>query len=268
MRLDTDEVTGNPVLIDDNNLKVYFGASGDVYQAINSAMQVTLTRNASGSVLSFVDNSREYFNFSGQLLAIQDPAGRMLNLHYTGALMTEAVDCYGRKLQFTYEGTHIRTITDPLKRQWKYEYDGDNLTAAVDPMGRRTAYSYLPKFGWGERMSHVRFPNNVEMVIYYHPLSKRVIKIDGPGPTGAKFRYDVNPYEETMREWVTNARGDTSDDLFAGRSLQAQPYQGAGGSGGGSSGQEMLYVSSKSFSGPSYMENTDTHHDTAAPNRS
>ena len=101
------------------------------------------------------------------------------------------------------------------------------------------------------------------MVIYYHPLSKRVIKIDGPGPTGAKFRYDVNPYEETMREWVTNARGDTSDDLFAGGSLQAQPYQGAGGSGGGSSGQEMLYVSSKSFSGPSYMENTDTHHDTA-----
>jgi YD repeat-containing protein len=276
VRLDTDQTTGNPVLIDDNNLRIHFGASGGGYEAINSAMQVTLTRNGGVSLLTFVDNSREYFNPSGQLLAIQDPAGRMLRLHYTGTLLTEAVDCVGRKLEFSYAGTHISTITDPLGRKWKYEYDGENLSAAVDPMGRRTEYNYLPSFGWGERMSHVRFPNNVEMVVYYDPLSKRVISLDGPGPMRTKFRYMVNPYERTMREWVTNARGDTSDDLFDGSGLLTKPYQGqgSGGSGGASvpggssnsgspGGQEMLYVAPNSFTGPAYMENTDTHHDTA-----
>lgn len=261
VRLTKDEDTGDPVFVDANNLRVHFHQSGNDFLAINSARQERLTYGGGGAVITLADNSKQYFTGGGQLAAIEDARGRRLELHYAGTLLMEAVDSVGRRLSFTYEGTHINSITDPIGRVWRYEYSGANLAAAVDPLGRRTEYHYLPKFGWGERMSHVRFANNIEMTIYYHPLSKRVIRITGPGPMGTHFKYLVNPYERSMRQWTSGPGSGTSEDRFEGSGLEVRSAQDKPKAGESGDGEKVLYLSKSSFSSVHYMDNLSTHRD-------
>lgn len=260
-RLRRDDDTGEPVIRDADNLRVHFREFGGEYVSINTAIPERLEWTSAEAVRTFSDNSKQYFSGGGRLTAIVDARGRRLDLRYTGTKLTEAVDATGRSLRFTYAGNHIATVTDPLGREWRYDYDGDLLRAVTDPVGRRTKFTYLPKFGWRQRMSHVVFPNGADMTVFYHPLSKRVIRIAGPGPMSTSFRYSVNSYERTMRKWITDPRGHRSEVLFEAKALKANEPEGD------SAEPEMLYLDKRDIGAWRYMQSETTYKDAEGEKR-
>lgn len=255
IRLKRDEDTGEPVIRDADNLRVHFRKMGGEYLSINTALPERLTWGSGGAVRTFSDGRKHHFTSGGRLAAIEDAQGRRLVLKYGGQGLSEVTDAAGRSLKFTYDGDHIVAVADPLGRQWKYSYDGRRLEAVEDPLGRRTRHVYLPRFGWRERMSHVRFPNGADMTIYYHPLTKRVTRIQGPGPMSTSFRTLVNPYERTMRTWVTNPRGDQSRTRFEAERLEAEE------AGEDSPGSDILYLDKRKLGEWRYMESKTVRRD-------
>lgn len=248
VRLGEDEETGEPVIVDVNNRLVHFAEYGGEYRSVNTAQEQRLEISGSAyAVRIFADDSKQYFE-NGRLRTVEDARGRRLELRYQGEKLVEAVDATGRFLRFSYSGPYITRIVDPLGREWRYEYAGGLLRNAYDPLGRRTEFVYLPKFLWRQRMSHVRFPNGADMKITYHPLNKRVRRIEGPGSLDTRFKFRVNPHRLTMRQWLTDARDHTSRIRFEAVGLKAE--EGEGGAEAG-----LLYMDREDIRSIRYRDN-------------
>jgi RHS repeat-associated protein len=109
------------------------GANGLVVRKISSSLWKAYLN----------DGSIEFYDGSGRLTAIQDPAGRATTMTYNGDQLANVTGPFGHALQFEYnsEGYLIRVrLPDPTKIE--YTYTGDNLTGVTYPNGTVRSYHY------------------------------------------------------------------------------------------------------------------------------
>ena len=105
---------------------------------------------ASGSGFRYLrtDGYTEYFTSTGQLVAVQNPAGlQQIYQYYSDGQLESVTDSFGRPLKFTYYSNGlIQTVTTPTGSPAgtiTYGYDtNNNLTSVQYPDGSTVQYKY------------------------------------------------------------------------------------------------------------------------------
>ena len=138
---------GVVTITQENGSQVTFNpASGGGYTALPRVI-ATLVKNSDGT-FTFTRRAQEFFTFSatGQLTAERDRNGYTTTLAYNGSnQLTTITDPAGRSLNLTYSGAQLASITDPLARTVQFAYDGSgNLATVTDVNGGKTGFTYSP----------------------------------------------------------------------------------------------------------------------------
>ena len=136
-----------------------------------------------GWVLTTADDRKEYYNPSGNLIAIADRAGRLVSLNYdTNHRLIAVADDVGRSLNFTYDGSsRIKTITDPAGSIYQYSYDiYGNLVSVTYPDGKIRTYHYNESaYTSGANLPHaltgISDEKGMRFAIYHYDTQGRAI---------------------------------------------------------------------------------------------
>ncbi|MER8188653.1 DUF6531 domain-containing protein [Kitasatospora sp. NPDC094015] len=101
-----------------------------------------LQKTAGGYQLTTPDQHRVFFDATGRLTAMRDPAGVGLTLGYTGNQPTSVTDAGGHTVTFGYTDALLTTATLPGARSISYGYTNGRLTSVKDLRGRTTTFGY------------------------------------------------------------------------------------------------------------------------------
>src|SRR5262249_3794822 len=135
---------GKVTVVDNRGRVLTFQQSGAAYTLVSPTFAgYQLVSTAAGYTLGDSLEGRFYnFNPSGALVSIQDRAGNLHSLTYTGVNLTGITDPLGRTLSLAYDAeNHLVSISDGI-RTAHYSYTGSNLTAFTDVRGNTTQFEY------------------------------------------------------------------------------------------------------------------------------
>ena len=104
----------------------------------DSDSDILFTQLENGYEIVKPQGDKEFYNISGQLLALENTNGQRTNYTYNPLnlrLLESITDHYGFKIYFSYQdGRHLSSVTDSLGNVYLYEYDEiNNLVSVVYP---------------------------------------------------------------------------------------------------------------------------------------
>lgn len=161
----------------------------------------TLTRTASGFLLTFKDQTVYEFDASGLLAAIRDKNNNTNSLLYSGTLLQSVTDPAGRALQFQYwPDNKLKQVTDPAGRALSLSYDENgNHTACIDVNGGLWNYGYTAGL-----LTSIIDPDNHHIVTNTFDANGRVISQSDGENHSTTFTYDPNNRINTMTDALQN----------------------------------------------------------------
>ena len=139
-------------------------------------------------IRSFGSGNKEYYDFKGNLIKIEDRNSNYLSLIYLNGRLTAIADRMGLSLNISYnqEGK-ISSLEDPLGRIFKYFYDrSGNLIKTVGFAGEIESYTYDPQ----HKIEGIVLASGGKVKIEYDKVM-RVAMQTGPGSKVTQYKYGV-----------------------------------------------------------------------------
>jgi len=176
----------------------------------------TFILQSNGYVLTTPNQYKYFFNLSGFLEYIEEPAGNRMTFNLNDQGKPDLViDEVGRTYQITYQDGHIASITDPadpIGRVVSYTYTDGYLTEVTDPGGNKEYYEYDEKGTLSVIKDHEH--NVLESLTYIYDkddLARIETDTDAYGNT---FTYAYN--DEEGETTITDSLGRVKTVSFDG----------------------------------------------------
>ena len=126
-----------------------YDAQGSVTSVTDPLSHSTaFTYDVAGQLKTVTDalsHTTEFFYDSGDLVAVEDPLGRTVNMIVDSVGRTlRATDPLGQSVVYAYDVLdRVTQVTDPLSSSMSFAYDANsNLTSVTDPASGVIAYTY------------------------------------------------------------------------------------------------------------------------------
>jgi len=233
----TETPTGMSVMSDDGFIFEFTRGTNNTYFA-PAGTDVSLERRADSYVFTLYDKSTYTFNSYNQLTSIRFINGDVIQLEYTGGLMTRVSNAAGY-MSFSYSGGRIASIADNNHRTVFYEYDAGNLVRFTNSDGNSLIFAYDDSHNLVEIVDfngitylRNRFDENNRVIeqyladqgtLYYtfDTENSRTIFTDADGN---EHTYYIGESGRISR--LTDSDGETSQIFTDGRLISRTDYMG------------------------------------------
>jgi RHS repeat-associated protein len=129
----------------DGGVESFESAPGGGYIPSHGRIVNSIRKLADGSYLYETTSQMQYaFDSNGKLVAISDPNGNRVELHYgADGLLSDLVDSRSQTAAFGYDTNKLLTAVQYASRQIRLHYNsGKDVESFTDPAGNETKFTY------------------------------------------------------------------------------------------------------------------------------